>query len=85
MATKKAKRYGKAKDSRQKCKDLWSSFVETEHHEKLAKVIDKLNAVEVEHFNEVMTSVYQYEGRMRKQREEVERKRNNSVANGNVP
>lgn len=85
MSKKKMQRYGKAKAAHKKSKELWSSFVELEHHEKLAKVIDKLNVAEVEAFNEVMTSVYQYESRMRKQREEAERKRNNSVANGNAP
>ena len=79
------KRYGAAKAARKKSAELWSSYVADEHHERLVRVLEKLNASEIEDFNELLTSVYQYESRKAKQREEFERKKKNKIENGNPP
>lgn len=81
----KRHRFGAAKNARKKSAELWSTFVAPEHQERLVCVLEKLNLKEVSDFNEILTSIYQYEHRKQKERVEYERQKKNRIENGNPP
>lgn len=67
----KAVRYGAAKRKREQMTGKWQLFVDHDNHDNLESVVGKLNVAELEKLDEVLNSVYQYEHRLRKQREKM--------------
>lgn len=58
-------RNGKAKSERAKVLQTWKTYVTEDLHPDLEAVLAKLNSSDLPKFGNILTSVYQYEGRLK--------------------
>lgn len=78
---KRAKRASRLQEERAKALSIWRDFVAADLQPALEAVINKLGKKELPKLTEIMTSVYQYEGRLKKENEEFKAEKEKRWAN----